>query len=254
MIDALVVRPRAPPAARTPADFRATSPESAASRQGACCAVSPSAGPTTAVTAMQACGTRRRIPRGLLPGARWQDSQRDPDAADDPRRDARSSPTWLLAYAAAHWSAASSSRSWRCVSVWTWLDPWPGRQLPDIHGVVGRAVYQGIAEQGHLRRPPTDAGGLVQQNAWAFYPLFPLPQPGPHGPHPPRLLLGWLDAVAGLRVRGRPAPLDCCCATDRNLIHCRRSRAVGQRPLPSCSGGLYGGPGDGHCSPSPSWA
>ena len=33
--------------------------------------------------------------------------------------------------------------------------------------------YQHIAEQGYPRRLPTDANGLVQQNAWAFYPLFP---------------------------------------------------------------------------------
>ncbi len=33
--------------------------------------------------------------------------------------------------------------------------------------------YQTIAEHGYPRTLPVDQAGLVQQNAWAFYPLFP---------------------------------------------------------------------------------
>lgn len=33
--------------------------------------------------------------------------------------------------------------------------------------------YRVIAEQGYPQTLPTDAAGNVQQNAWAFYPLFP---------------------------------------------------------------------------------
>jgi hypothetical protein len=33
--------------------------------------------------------------------------------------------------------------------------------------------YQQIAEDGYPKRLPTNENGLVQQNAWAFYPLFP---------------------------------------------------------------------------------
>jgi hypothetical protein len=33
--------------------------------------------------------------------------------------------------------------------------------------------YKQIAEGGYPRTLPVDGAGLVQQNAWAFYPLFP---------------------------------------------------------------------------------
>jgi hypothetical protein len=52
---------------------------------------------------------------------------------------------------------------------------WTG---PDVNYLTFTAQWDGqwylhIAEQGYPRRLPTDANGLVQQNAWAFYPLFP---------------------------------------------------------------------------------
>ena len=52
---------------------------------------------------------------------------------------------------------------------------WTG---PDVSYLTFTAQWDGqwylhIAEQGYPRRLPTDANGLVQQNAWAFYPLFP---------------------------------------------------------------------------------
>jgi len=34
--------------------------------------------------------------------------------------------------------------------------------------------YQSIAQNGYPATLPVDAAGVVQQNAWAFYPLFPL--------------------------------------------------------------------------------
>ncbi len=52
---------------------------------------------------------------------------------------------------------------------------WTG---PDVSYLTFTAQWDGqwylhIAEQGYPRRLPTDETGLVQQNAWAFYPLFP---------------------------------------------------------------------------------
>ena len=52
---------------------------------------------------------------------------------------------------------------------------WTG---PDVNYLTFTAQWDGqwylhIAEQGYPKRLPTDASGLVQQNAWAFYPLFP---------------------------------------------------------------------------------
>ena len=52
---------------------------------------------------------------------------------------------------------------------------WTG---PDVSYLTFTAQWDGqwylhIAEQGYPKRLPTDANGLVQQNAWAFYPLFP---------------------------------------------------------------------------------
>jgi hypothetical protein len=44
---------------------------------------------------------------------------------------------------------------------------WTG---PDVSYLTFTAQWD---EQGYPRRLPTDATGLVQQNAWAFYPLFP---------------------------------------------------------------------------------
>ena len=52
---------------------------------------------------------------------------------------------------------------------------WTG---PDVSYLTFTAQWDGqwylhIAEQGYPKRLPTDTNGLVQQNAWAFYPLFP---------------------------------------------------------------------------------
>lgn len=52
---------------------------------------------------------------------------------------------------------------------------WTG---PDVSYLTFTAQWDGqwylhIAEQGYPKRLPTDENGLVQQNAWAFYPLFP---------------------------------------------------------------------------------
>jgi hypothetical protein len=52
---------------------------------------------------------------------------------------------------------------------------WTG---PDVSYLTFTAQWDGqwyrqIAEQGYPRRLPTNPSGLVQQNAWAFYPLFP---------------------------------------------------------------------------------
>ena len=72
----------------------------------------------------------------------------------------------------AAWSAASSSPIVAMRQVPT---GWTG---PDVSYLTFTAQWDGqwylhIAEQGYPRRLPTDASGLVQQNAWAFYPLFP---------------------------------------------------------------------------------
>jgi hypothetical protein len=52
---------------------------------------------------------------------------------------------------------------------------WTG---PDVSYLTFTAQWDGqwylhIAEQGYPKRLPVDINGLVQQNAWAFYPLFP---------------------------------------------------------------------------------
>ena len=52
---------------------------------------------------------------------------------------------------------------------------WTG---PDVSYLTFTTQWDGqwylhIAEQGYPRRLPTNETGLVQQNAWAFYPLFP---------------------------------------------------------------------------------
>ena len=58
------------------------------------------------------------------------------------------------------------------------------RQVPtgwtglDVNYLTFTAQWDGqwylhIAEQGYPRRLPTDDTGAIQQNAWAFYPLFP---------------------------------------------------------------------------------
>lgn len=57
---------------------------------------------------------------------------------------------------------------------------WNGDPVPDRVGYWSFTTqwdgqwYQQIAEQGYPRALPVDALGVVQQNAWAFYPLFPL--------------------------------------------------------------------------------
>lgn len=48
------------------------------------------------------------------------------------------------------------------VTYWSFTAQWDGQW------------YQQIAEQGYPKALPVDQLGVVQQNAWAFYPLFPL--------------------------------------------------------------------------------
>src|SRR5680860_703887 len=53
-----------------------------------------------------------------------------------------------------------------------------GPAQPDYGTFVGLfwdgSWYKSIAEDGYPATLPVDANGMVQQNAWAFFPLFPL--------------------------------------------------------------------------------
>jgi hypothetical protein len=54
-----------------------------------------------------------------------------------------------------------------------WTGAAPG--YVDYTGLMWDATwYRTIAEQGYPATLPVGADGLVQQNAWAFFPLFPM--------------------------------------------------------------------------------
>ena len=124
----------------------------------------------------------------------------------------------------AAWSAASCSPIVAMRQVPTgWTGP--DVKLPDVHGPVGRPVVP-----AHRRAGLPEAAAHRRQRAGAaervgVLPAVPVRQPAAHGPHPPRLLRGGLDAVAAARVRaaaaialllrdrigsGSPSPWWCC--------------------------------------------
>lgn len=97
--------------------------------------------------------------------------------APSPWERVRAWPWWvhvLLVYAAARALAAAAF-------VWTAqvqeANLWTGAR-PDYPSFVALMYdgswYRQVAEQGYPAELPRGADGLVQQNAWAFFPLFPM--------------------------------------------------------------------------------
>lgn len=89
----------------------------------------------------------------------------------------RTRPWWLqvlAVYAAARlattvvflWVASGQGEN-------AWTGPHPG-YFPYVGFLFDGSWYRQIAEQGYPSTLPVDASGNVQQNAWAFFPLFPL--------------------------------------------------------------------------------
>ena len=61
--------------------------------------------------------------------------------------------------------------SWQVANLWTPASP----SYPQFTGLMWDASwYREIAERGYPAELPVGAGGSVQQNVWAFYPLFPV--------------------------------------------------------------------------------
>jgi hypothetical protein len=54
---------------------------------------------------------------------------------------------------------------------WTPADP---SYFPYVGFMFDGSWYRTVAESGYPAQLPVDANGLVQQNAWAFFPLFPM--------------------------------------------------------------------------------
>ncbi|WP_156374178.1 hypothetical protein [Cellulomonas sp. Leaf334] len=88
-----------------------------------------------------------------------------------------SRPWWvqvLLVYAAARlyttavflWVASIQEQN-------PWTPEHPG-YFPYVGFMFDGSWYKNVAENGYPAELPVDANGLVQQNAWAFFPLFPM--------------------------------------------------------------------------------
>jgi len=54
-----------------------------------------------------------------------------------------------------------------------WTGPHPG-YFPYVGFMFDGSWYRAVAEHGYPAQLPVGADGLVQQNAWAFFPLFPV--------------------------------------------------------------------------------
>ncbi|MEZ0449831.1 hypothetical protein [Cellulomonas sp. ICMP 17802] len=54
-----------------------------------------------------------------------------------------------------------------------WTGPHPG-YFPYVGFMFDGSWYKNVAENGYPAELPRGADGLVQQNAWAFFPLFPM--------------------------------------------------------------------------------
>jgi hypothetical protein len=54
-----------------------------------------------------------------------------------------------------------------------WTGPHPG-YFPYVGFMFDGSWYRNVAENGYPADLPRDAAGVVQQNAWAFFPLFPM--------------------------------------------------------------------------------
>lgn len=54
-----------------------------------------------------------------------------------------------------------------------WTGPHPG-YFPYVGFMFDGSWYRNVAENGYPAELPRGADGLVQQNAWAFFPLFPM--------------------------------------------------------------------------------
>lgn len=65
---------------------------------------------------------------------------------------------------------------WRAAGDQAAFPPWTGASpgYLDLTVLWDGSWYRTIAEQGYPQALPVDAQGVVQQNAWAFYPVFPL--------------------------------------------------------------------------------
>lgn len=55
----------------------------------------------------------------------------------------------------------------------SWTGPHPG-YFPYVGFMFDGSWYRNVAENGYPAELPRGADGLVQQNAWAFFPLFPM--------------------------------------------------------------------------------
>lgn len=74
--------------------------------------------------------------------------------------------TRLIAVVAFVWTARVQQ-----ASLWTGANP---GYLEYVAVLFDGSWYRQIAEQGYPSTLPVGADGLVQQNAWAFFPLFPM--------------------------------------------------------------------------------
>ena len=99
------------------------------------------------------------------------------EPASRPWRWATTRPWWaqvLLVYAAARlfttvvflWVASIQEQN-----PWTSADP---AYFPYVGFMFDGSWYRNVAENGYPAQLPVGADGLVQQNAWAFFPLFPM--------------------------------------------------------------------------------
>ena len=230
---------------RSTADFRATSPESVALAKGLKQRGFVFVGPDDGVRRDAGLRARRRPCRGLLPrrrdvtlpqlGTAWRHPRWDGAVPDLRAPRVCGVPPGQRRPPRDRGHAAGPDGMDR-----------PGRQLPDVHRPVGRPVVPahrgaGVPEAAPHRRQrarPAERLGVL--------PAVPVPQPHPHGPHAPRLLLGRLDAVAAARVRRRGRHGPAAPRPDRLAVHHRDGRALGE---PAGRGGppgrLHGGHGDG---------
>lgn len=117
-------------------------------------------------------------PAGAQPGATADATSGATPGATRPRRraDPRTWPAWVQVLVV--WGAARAVSAVVLLVVATHQaeNPWTGARpgYLDYTGLMWDASwYRQIAEQGYPAVLPVGPDGAVQQNAWAFFPLFP---------------------------------------------------------------------------------
>ena len=101
----------------------------------------------------------------------------EPRSAAGLREWSRTRPWWLQVLAV----YAGARLATTVVFLWVasvqgqngWTGPHPG-YFPYVGFMFDGSWYRQVAENGYPSELPVDANGTVQQNAWAFFPLFPL--------------------------------------------------------------------------------